>query len=715
MSFTITRRQFGRAPDGGEVDAWTLTSPEGMQVEVLTLGCIVRRLLVPDGNGVLADVVLGYDSLEEYLAGTTYFGAIVGRVAGRLTSGSFWLNGSPYKLTINDGLNHLHGGVLGFDKCLWQATPLFLENAVALELKRTSPDGEEGYPGTLEVRLRYILDATGELLIETEASTDRATPWSMTHHSYFNLSGEGSRSTLDHTLQIFADETIATDVHMTLLNRLEPVTQENDFRKARHLHDAIPELFQNHGDLYRLPLRREKSLAAILSHPKSGRLLEVWTDEQYLQLYTGKNIRDVRGKDHHVYKEYAGICLEAEGYPNGVLHPQLGDVVLQPGEVQCRSTAYRFLARPAIDKDPAYTYHPPMPARRDQRIGILGSGFIVNECHLVSYRRCGFNPVAIASRTSTNAERVAQRHGIEHVYATYEELLDDRTIEVLDIAVPPTEQPALIREACERRSVRAIHAQKPLALSFIAAVEAVELCERAGILLSVNQNMRYDPTVFAATHMLRDGYFGEPVFATIDMRGIPHWQPWQADTGGATLRIMSVHHFDCMRAWFGDPDGVFCSVRPDPRTRFSHSDGICTTILEYGNGLRCVVVDDVWTGPAREGAPADLHISWRIEGLDGLAIGDIGWCRDPYTTPSTMRYAKKGDNVFRQFCPKQSWFPDAFGCTMGQLLVALEQDTVPALSGRDHLQTLAIVEAAIKSAELGRIVSPGEVATGEKR
>jgi aldose 1-epimerase len=344
MSFTITRRQFGKTPDGGEVDAWILASTAGMQVEILTLGCIVRRLLVPDRSGVLADVVLGYDSLEEYLAGTAYFGAVVGRVAGRLTSGSFWLNGSRYRLAVNDGLNHLHGGVRGFDKYLWQATPLFLENAVGLELWRTSPNGEEGYPGTLEVCLRYILNATGELLIETEASTDRATPWSMTHHSYFNLSGEGNRSTLDHALQIFAEETIATDIHMTLLNRLEPVTQENDFRKARHLHDAVPELFQNHGDLYRLPIRRERSLAAILAHPKSGRSLEVWTNEQYLQLYTGKNIRDIRGKDHHVYNEYAGICLEAEGYPNGVLHPQLGDVVLQPGEVQFRSTAYRFLA-----------------------------------------------------------------------------------------------------------------------------------------------------------------------------------------------------------------------------------------------------------------------------------------------------------------------------------------------------------------------------------
>jgi predicted dehydrogenase len=119
---------------------------------------------------------------------------------------------------------------------------------------------------------------------------------------------------------------------------------------------------------------------------------------------------------------------------------------------------------------------------------------------------------------------------------------------------------------------------------------------------------------------------------------------------------MSVHHLDCIRAWFGDPYGVFCSVRPDPRTTFSHSDGICTIILEYGNALRCVVVDDIWTGPAREGAPADLHISWRIEGLDGLAIGDIGWCRSPDTTASAMCCAKKSDNVFRQFCRNRVGF-----------------------------------------------------------
>ena len=178
------------------------------------------------------------------------------------------------------------------------------------------------------------------------------------------------------------------------------------------------------------------------------------------------------------------------------------------------------------------------------------------------------------------------------------------------------------------------------------------------------------------------------------MRGIPHWPPWQAEMGSATLRTMSIHHLDCMRYWFGNPERVFCSTRPDPRTQIPHTDGICTTILEYKNGLRCVVIDDVWTGPAREGCPADIRIEYRIEGLDGLAIGDIGWCKDPDTTPSTLRYARKGDPGFQNVTLAGSWFPDAFTGTMSQLLIALETGQTPAISGQDNLQTIALVEAA---------------------
>jgi predicted dehydrogenase len=354
-------------------------------------------------------------------------------------------------------------------------------------------------------------------------------------------------------------------------------------------------------------------------------------------------------------------------------------------------------------------YSPPLPRRKDFRIGVLGSGFIVNDCHLVSYRQAGFNPVAIASRNPENAMRVAAQHAIPKVCRTYDELLDDASIEVLDIAVPPQYQLELIRAACARGTVKGILAQKPLALSYGEAVEAVRMCEAAGIALAVNQNMRYDPSVWCAKNLLDEGALGDPVFATIDMRGIPHWQPWQASTGSATLWIMSIHHLDCMRYWFGDPEQVFCSTRSDPRTKFPHTDGICTSILEYANGLRCVLIDDVWTGPAKEGAPGDIRIEWRIEGLDGLAIGELGWCQDPYTTPSTMRYARKGDAIFERFEPPQSWFPDAFAGTMGQLLIALETGEPPAIGARDNLGTIALVQAAALSAVEHRLVAIKEI------
>jgi predicted dehydrogenase len=342
---------------------------------------------------------------------------------------------------------------------------------------------------------------------------------------------------------------------------------------------------------------------------------------------------------------------------------------------------------------------PPLPKKRDFRIGILGSGFVVNECHLPAYRKAGFNPVAIASRNRQNAAQTAQRHGIPKVYDSYEDLLKDPAIEVLDIAVAPQGQLNLIKRACARKTVRGILAQKPLGVNYTQAVEAALLCKQAGIVLSVNQNMRYDQSVRAAKTLLQNGVIGQPVFATIEMRGIPHWMPWQAELGWATLRIMSIHHLDCFRYWFGGPAGIYCSIRTDPRTKFAHADGICTYILDYANGLRCVGIDDPWTGPAKEGCPADIYLRWRIEGLNGLAIGDIGWCRDPYTTPSTIKFASKGDQGFHEPKWTESWFPDAFIGTMAQLLIALETGTEPAISAADNLKTMALVEAAYASTQ----------------
>ena len=358
---------------------------------------------------------------------------------------------------------------------------------------------------------------------------------------------------------------------------------------------------------------------------------------------------------------------------------------------------------------------PALPKRKDCRIGILGSGFIVNDCHLVSYRKSGFNPVAIASRTREHAAKVAERHHLEKVYDSYDQLLDDPTIEVLDVAVPPNVQLGLIRKACDRRTVKGILAQKPLGMNYREAREAVRACQEAGITLAVNQNMRYDQSVRAGKTLLQNGIIGEPILATIDMRGIPHWMPWQAELGWVTLRIMSIHHLDTFRYWFGDPERIFCSVRPDPRTLFPHQDGICAYILEYANGLRCVAVDDTWTGPAREGCPGDISIKWRIEGLNGLALGDIGWCQNPHTTPSSIQYASKGDAVFHRPTWTESWFPDAFAGTMGQLLIALETGTEPAISGGDNLKTMALVDAAYLSVAEHRAVAVAEIETAAAR
>lgn len=342
--------------------------------------------------------------------------------------------------------------------------------------------------------------------------------------------------------------------------------------------------------------------------------------------------------------------------------------------------------------------HPPLPKKRDWRIGILGAGFIVNDCHLPAYRKAGFNPVAVASRTRATAERVGKNHGITKVCADFEELLDDKSIEVLDIAVPPNRQLELIKAACARKTLKGILAQKPLGVNYAEALEAVSACEEAGIVLAVNQNMRYDQSVRAGKTLLENGTIGEPVFATIEMRAIPHWMPWQADLGWVTLRIMSIHHIDCFRYWFGEPTRLVCSTRTDPRPKFAHGDGICTYILEYGRGLRCVGIDDTWTGPAKEGCPAENYIRWRIEGMNGLAMGDIGWCKDPYTSPSSVRFACKGDKSFHQPKWTESWFPDAFVGTMAQLLIALETGAEPAIGGRDNLKTMKLVEDAYASA-----------------
>ena len=358
-------------------------------------------------------------------------------------------------------------------------------------------------------------------------------------------------------------------------------------------------------------------------------------------------------------------------------------------------------------------YLPDLPKDRSPGIGCIGSGFIMADCHLVAYREAGYHPVAIASAQPAKARAVAERHRIPRAHDDYRELLKDEQVQVLDIAVPPDVQLEVVREAVKHNGhIRGILAQKPLGVDYAQAAEVVRLCREAGITLAVNQNMRFDQSIRACKDVLDRGYLGEPVLATIDMRAIPHWMPWQQRQGWVTLRIMSIHHLDTFRYLFGDPQRVFASVRPDPRTakKFDHTDGICLYILEYENGLRCSSVDDVWAGPALEGAEPDIYIRWRVEGTDGMARGTIGWPSYPGRTPSTLDFTTKQQPGY-WLAPrwKEVWVPDAFAGTMAQLLVALEENREPTISGDDNLKTMALVDACYVSAREHRAVEPAEV------
>jgi predicted dehydrogenase len=369
------------------------------------------------------------------------------------------------------------------------------------------------------------------------------------------------------------------------------------------------------------------------------------------------------------------------------------------------------MSDPALDL--SLDYLPRLPRRRDWRIGCLGAGFIMSDCHLAAYRQAGFNPVAIAARDPAKAKVVAEAREIPRCHASYAELLANPDVEVLDIAVPPDAQPDLIRAAVAQRShIRGILAQKPLAMSVRAARECVELCAEAGIVLAVNQNMRYDQSVRALKGILQRGWLGEPVLGTIEMRAIPHWMPWSEQLHSLSTFVMSIHHLDTFRYWFGTPERVLASTRPDPRTRFPHSDGINLYILEYDSGCRASAWDDVWTGPAREGCESDIYIRWRVEGTDGLARGTIGWPSYPAPTPSTLDFTtKRQPGCWFQPRWKEVWFPDAFAGTMAQLLCALEDGTEPEISGRDNLETVALCAAVFAAAKEHRVTTVREFRT----
>jgi aldose 1-epimerase len=339
----ITRKLFGRTAEGTEIDAYEIAHASGASVRLLDYGGIVQSLRVPDRSGGLADVVLGGADPGFYLRRHPYFGCITGRVAGRITRGFFEVGGKAYRLAINNPPNHLHGGQTGLDRRRWQAEPTGED---ALVLRYRSPDGEEGYPGNLDLTVTYRFSTTNELVIATEVRSDQPTPVSLTNHSYFNLAGEGSGPVNGHFVEIAADEFVPTDGDLTLSGVREPVRPGvNDLRRPTRFGDLVKGLHLGHGDNYLLPQARPGELvtAARVTEPISGRTMEVRTDESCLQFYTGAMLDGTfTGKSGVPYGPHDGFCVECQGYPDGVAHPDLGDILVCPEQPRRRTTVYAF-------------------------------------------------------------------------------------------------------------------------------------------------------------------------------------------------------------------------------------------------------------------------------------------------------------------------------------------------------------------------------------
>lgn len=344
------------------------------------------------------------------------------------------------------------------------------------------------------------------------------------------------------------------------------------------------------------------------------------------------------------------------------------------------------------------------------RIGCIGAGMIMAECHLAAYAQAGFPVAAIASRTRAKAQTVADRWAIAVVHDTPEALIADPAIEILDIAYPPDLQPALIRAALAQPHIRGILAQKPLALTLADAIALRDEAAAAGKVLSVNQNMRYDQSMRVLKQLLDRGDLGEIVFAQIDMHAIPHWQGFLQGYDRLTLANMSVHHLDVLRFLFGEPTEITTQTRTDPRTAFAHSDGITVSTLRFASGVLALSLEDVWSGPRAEGYQDDQHITFRVEGTEGVAKGSIGW---PTGSASTLSYNSRKTTGGAWVTPEWDtmWFPHAFIGVMEQLQHAVSTGTPPALSVADNVRTVALIEAGYRSIAEGRTVKLSEIST----
>src|SRR5215203_256843 len=348
----VTRASFGTAPDGTPVDVYTLVNAHGIRTRILTYGGIVQTIETPDRAGKLDDIVLGFDDMQGYVKSSPYFGAIVGRYGNRIARGRFTLDRKTYSLAINNAPNHLHGGIKGFDKVVWDAQSFRSDSGTGVVLSYTSPDGDEGYPGALRTRVTYTLTDRDELAIDYEATTDKPTPVNLTNHTYWNLAGDGKRDILGHVLTLEADSLTPVDSTLIPTGQIMPVAGTPfDFRTpmaiGARVNDPHVQIRYGRGYDHNIVLTRAGrtglSHAARITEPTTGRTLDIYTTEPGVQFYSGNFLDGTAvGKSGRVYRHRYGLALETQHHPDSPNKPNFPSVILRPGETYRTRTVFRF-------------------------------------------------------------------------------------------------------------------------------------------------------------------------------------------------------------------------------------------------------------------------------------------------------------------------------------------------------------------------------------
>jgi aldose 1-epimerase len=348
---TVTKEKFGTTAEG-QVFRYTLTNGRGMRVRILTYGGIIQTVEVPDRNGHSANVALGFANLAGYIPNTAYFGAIIGRYANRIAKGTFTLDGVTYHLPINNDPNSLHGGTVGFDQHIWATTSFRHGDDVGLVMTHTSPDGDQGYPGTLTATVTYTITPENQIKVNYKATTDKATIVNLTNHSYFNLDGEGTGTIYSHRLMLNANRYTPVDPTLIPTGSLDPVAGTPlDFRHptaiGARIRNGFSQLVIGHGYDHNWVLNRHDTtslvLAARVDEPGSGRVLSMFTDQPGIQFYSG-NFLDATlvGTSNHMYREGDGFALETQHFPDSPNHSNFPSTVLRPGQVFKSTTVYQF-------------------------------------------------------------------------------------------------------------------------------------------------------------------------------------------------------------------------------------------------------------------------------------------------------------------------------------------------------------------------------------